>query len=99
MTDAVMAAVAAVKQALGIASPSKLFALEIGQPIAEDMAIGVQAKAMMLSDATARIAREGMSSASSVVNNHWNLNANYRHQGEASLRDDVVMLSMMKGRK
>ena len=29
---------------------------------------------------------------------NWSLNANYKSQGEQSLRDDIVMLSMLKGR-
>jgi hypothetical protein len=63
------------------------------------MAIGNQAKAMMLSDATAKTAQRAILSMNSTVNNSYNLNAHYRHQGEQSLRDDIVMLSMMKGRK
>ena len=98
MADAVMAAVDAVKRALGIASPSKLFAVEIGQPIAEGMAIGVQAKAMLLSDATAKAAQGSLAAASSSITN-YNLNANYKTQSEGSLRDGIVMLSMLKGRK
>jgi hypothetical protein len=75
MTERVQAAIDALKKYLGIASPSKLFQMAIGEPIGEGIAVGIQAKAMLLADSTHKAVQGSFNTASSVVNN-WNLNAN-----------------------
>jgi hypothetical protein len=93
----VNSALAAVKGALQIASPSKVFADQIGAPIAEGIMLGVQTKALALSSAMSVLTGNAIAGASNAVSNttNYNVNANYGYQDERSVRDDLVLLSML----
>jgi TP901 family phage tail tape measure protein len=62
----------AAKSALGISSPSKVFAAEIGMPMAQGMALGLAQGAPMVASAGAASASAAMVGASSVQNNQRN---------------------------
>jgi phage-related protein len=94
---AVNAALAAVKAALQIASPSKVFADQIGVPIAEGIMLGVQARAVALSSSLRGLAGTALGAAgSSISNTNYTVNATYRNQDERSVRDDLVLMTMLQ---
>lgn len=89
---AAKAAWEAAKAFLGIESPSKLF-MDIGGNMMTGMAIGIEKGAMLPALATAEAA--GM--ALRTTENHYYLQASYGYQSEATLIDQVKMLSLLGG--
>lgn len=67
--DAAMAALNAAKSALGISSPSKVFAAEIGKPMAQGMAMGLTRNAPMVAGAAAYTAGAAVQGGRSQVYN------------------------------
>jgi hypothetical protein len=92
--DAALDALNAAKRALGIASPSKVFEMEIGQNIAIGMAKGITRSAPMVAAAGATLGRAAQAGANTT---NYYLTANYGYQDERSLRDDVRYLQMLYG--
>ncbi len=68
--DAAMDALNAAKSALGIGSPSKLFASEIGKPMAQGMAAGLVAHAPMVAGAAQYAAGAALEGGSSVADSY-----------------------------
>jgi hypothetical protein len=85
--------VQAIKDLLGIASPSTVFA-GIGDNLMQGLTIGINRSAQMPVMATTQVA--GALSQSSVTNN-YNLAANYKYQSESTLIDQVKMLQLLGG--
>jgi hypothetical protein len=100
--DALLAAITsamnAAKALLQIASPSQVFADQIGAPIAEGIMLGVQAKALQLSDTVGRVASAGLNNLQSTSTT-YQVNATYPYQEERSVRSDLEMLTMLKGKR
>ena len=100
MRAVVMQIIAEAQAALQIASPSKVAADMIGLPIVQGMAAGISGHAALVSDAATGAANAAFSAAGKVVYESYNFTANYsRYQDERSLKDDVQMVSMMRGRR
>lgn len=89
MTRAMQGMVEAAQRELGIASPSRVFA-EMGRNVMAAFGGGVTRAAPAAAGATTgAVAR--------VINNTYNLTANYRYESPASLAQRVRMLQMMAG--
>lgn len=70
-------ALAAAKSALGIESPSKVFATQVGIPIAQGMASGIIQGTPMVARAGQGLATGALQGATNTVNNHYNYSPNY----------------------
>lgn len=100
VTGAVNDAIEAAKRLLGIGSPSRLAALQIGVPLATGIGVGFEKAMGPVTDALQASMASLMRSISApspgtqVINN-WNINANYsQYQSERSLRDTIKLLQM-----
>jgi phage-related protein len=89
---AARAAFEAAKGLLGINSPSKLF-MDIGGNMMAGMALGIENSAMLPALAT----QDAASMAVRSTNNYYTLQASYGYQSEATLIDQVKMLSLLGG--
>ncbi len=68
--DAAMDALNAAKSALGIGSPSKLFASEIGKPMAQGMAVGLAGGAPLVAGAAQYAAGAALEGGASVADSY-----------------------------
>lgn len=104
--DAAQGALDAAKRLLGIKSPSRAAAAQVGLPFAQGIAAGIVTNRSLvsnaigeaLSGAMANISpvRSGAQAASTAVVQHYHLNASYaNYQSEGSLRDDVRTLQLL----
>ena len=95
--SAVRAALSAAKSALGIASPSKLFADQIGLPIAQGMAMGMGAGTPMVAGAGAGMAASAYAGARTYNQQRSvNLTQNY-HGVPAAPAMDYAMANSLAG--
>jgi len=82
-----------IKNLLGIASPSKVFA-GIGDNLMAGLAVGIDRSsglpAMASSQAMNRV-------SNSTINNTYNLTGQYQYQSQTTLMDQVRLLSLMGG--
>lgn len=79
--NAAMDALNAAKAALGIGSPSKLFAQAVGLPMAQGMALGLAGGAPMVAGAAAYTAGAGYAGAASTVNNQRSMSLTQNYYG------------------
>lgn len=79
--DAAMAALDAAKEALGIGSPSKLFAESVGLPMAQGMAVGLAGGAPLVASAGAMAAQSAYAGATSTVNNQRTMSLTQNYYG------------------
>jgi hypothetical protein len=87
MTRAMQMMIARAEETLGVASPSKRFA-EIGRNIMAGLSAGVRV-------GTPAAAGQVASSTQHIVNNTYNLTANYAYQDARTLSNDIRMLQML----
>jgi hypothetical protein len=90
---AALSAFNAAKDALGIHSPSTLFA-GIGANMMQGMAQGISANAGLPAMATAQAA----ASTVSTVNNYWTVNASYPYQSASSVAQELRLRSLLDTR-
>jgi hypothetical protein len=90
---AALSAFNAAKDALGIHSPSTLFA-GIGANMMQGMAQGISANAGLPAMATAQAA----ASTVSTVNNYWTVNASYPYQSASSVGQELRLRSLLDTR-
>lgn len=96
--DAAMDALNAAKSALGIGSPSKVFAKQIGLPMAQGMAVGLAGGAPMVADAANYTAGAGVAGASSVANTYRTLNYSPVYNTNAAPQEvDAALLGSLAG--
>jgi hypothetical protein len=113
LDDAMGAALEGVKKTLGIASPSRLFEDQVGTNIASGIAKGMDkindpnfGALLGMTDrfrssalATAATAPLSSSTNTATYNDHYTVNATYRYQEESTIRDDLQMVHMLRGRR
>ena len=113
LDDAMNAALEGVKKTLGIASPSRLFEDQVGTNIASGIAKGMDkindpnfGALLGMTDrfrssalATAATAPLSSSTNTATYNDHYTVNATYRYQEESTIRDDLQMVHMLRGRR
>jgi hypothetical protein len=93
--NAISGALDAVKLFLGIKSPSILMAKEIGIPMAQGMAAGMNAGLPYVAQAGQNLAAVG---TMSTVNNYYNISATYaRAQSPSSIAADLRLMQIMSG--
>jgi hypothetical protein len=93
--NAVSGAIDAVKLFLGIKSPSILMAKEIGIPMAQGVAAGMNAGLPVVSQAGQNLAAVG---TMSTVNNYYNISASYaRAQSPSTIAADLRLMQIMSG--
>lgn len=96
--DAAMSALDAAKSALGISSPSKVFADLVGKPMAEGMALGLAGGAPMVAGAAQYAAGAGYAGASSTVSSYRTLNYSPTYNTNAAPQEvDAALLSSLAG--
>lgn len=92
---AARSALDAAKAALGIRSPSRVAASQIGLPFNQGIAEGITRNLGVIDQAAARAGTVAVAGTTSVTNN-YNLTAQYANgQREGSLRDDVRLMQML----
>lgn len=95
--DAAANALQAAKDFLGIASPSKVFAEDVGLPISQGVAAGILRGASDIANAVNYSTGSAASVTNSTVQNYY-LTANYATvQSESSLRNDLRGLQLLSG--
>lgn len=87
-------ALKAAKSALGIESPSKVFADQVGMPIAQGMARGMTDNAGLVAGAAQGLAGGALQTASHTVNNHYNYSPNYSSTPNKPSQDFALMRSL-----
>lgn len=82
-----------IKDMLGIASPSQIFA-GIGDNLMAGLAVGIDRSAMLPAAASS----QAMSKVTqATVNNTYNLTGQYQYQSETTLMDQVRLLNLLGG--
>jgi phage-related protein len=74
---AALAALDAAKSALGISSPSKVFATEVGKPMAQGMALGLTGSAPLVAGAAAATAGAAVDGGRSAASTTYSRTVNY----------------------
>jgi hypothetical protein len=91
---AAQGALAAVRNMLGMKSPSRVFANEVGLPMAQGMAVGLAKGAPLVAGAAGQVAASGLSGAQRVTNtaNTRNVvyNATFNNVGSMSVSDAIA---------
>jgi len=91
---AATSALDAVKKMLGMRSPSRVFANEVGLPMAQGMAVGLAKGAPLVAGAAGQVAASGLSGAQRVTNtaNTRNVvyNATFNNVGSMSVSDAIA---------
>jgi len=98
--EAAAAALKAAKEFLGIESPSKLAAKEIGEPFGEGVGVGIEQSAdsvmqsidNLFAEVVPRVNQEAVTQIKE--GDTYNLEANYAHQDERTLIDQVRFLQL-----
>lgn len=70
-------ALSAAKSALGISSPSSVFAMQVGLPMAQGMSLGLMRGVPLVARAASSAALSAVSSSSTVINNALTFAPNY----------------------
>jgi len=87
-------ALTAVRNMLGMKSPSRVFANEVGLPMAQGMAVGLAKGAPLVAGAAGQVAASGLSGAQRVTNtaNTRNVvyNATFNNVGSMSVSDAIA---------
>ena len=110
LDDAMGKALEGVKKTLGIASPSKVFEEQVGTNIAAGIASGMNkitepnfggllaATDNFRSASVAMAANTPLTSNNASYTEQYNVYASYKHQEESTIRDDLRMVHMLRGR-
>ena len=99
-----------IKKTLGIASPSKVFEDEVGANIAAGIASGMNRIAepnfggLLAATDNFRTASVAMAANAPLMSNsnhteQYNVYANYKYQEESTIREDLRMVHMLRGRR
>jgi phage-related protein len=94
--EAANAALDAAKAALGIESPSKVFAAQVGIPIAQGMAIGMQQGAPMVAGSAQSLAGSAIASATNTITNNYNYSPNYSSTPNKPSADFSMMQALAR---
>jgi len=110
LDDAMGQALDSIKVTLGIASPSKVFEEQVGTNIAAGIASGMNkitepnfggllaATDNFRSASVAMAANTPLTSNNASYTEQYNVYASYKHQEESTIRDDLRMVHMLRGR-
>jgi len=93
VTNAATAALNAAKKALGISSPSAVFAAQIGLPMAQGMAVGLQQGAPLVAQSAQNTAGAAVAGAKTVTNN-YNYSPTYSATPSRPSADFAMMRSL-----
>lgn len=94
--NAAQAALDAAKSALGIKSPSRVFAAAVGLPIAQGMAMGISQGAPLVAGAGATLARAAVGGAQTIVNvGGITVNQRTGQRGDTLARETANQLRQM----
>ena len=111
LDDAMGQALDSIKVTLGIASPSKVFEEQVGTNIAAGIASGMNKitepnfGGLLAATDNFRMASVAMAANAPIMHStgtyteQYNVYANYKHQEESTIRDDLRMVHMLRGRR
>ena len=95
--SAAQSALDSAKQLLGIASPSKVMARQVGLPIGQGMAAGIMESIPAIRGAMAVSTGAAAGQATQSIQNYY-LSATYNQtQSESSIRNDLRAMQLLSG--